>query len=41
MTKIQEGRKRMLDTTSEARAAGVLQTFGNALEAGDVEAAVT
>ncbi len=30
----------MLDTTSEARAAGVLQTFGNALEAGDVETAV-
>ena len=30
----------MLDTTGEARAAGVLQTFGNALEAGDVETAV-
>ncbi len=30
----------MLDTTSEARAAGVLQTFGDALEAGDIESAV-
>jgi putative flavoprotein involved in K+ transport len=30
----------MLDTTGEARAAGVLQTFGNALQAGDIETAV-